>query len=127
MQKIRNITENRKPRSQWKDRYVYTMAGLFGGLLGIHDFYLGFRRTACLQIVLSIVWILLISFELTLIAGVVFLVEFCWIQLELLRRRYEPDGDLMNDEARPLRYLLIAIFWLSSVILPLLFVVIVKV
>ena len=54
-------------------------------------------------------------------AGVMFAVLLLWITGELFLVSHEPDGDRMNDEARPLRILLIALYWFVFILLPLLF------
>lgn len=126
MEKSEDLYKNKKPRSQWKDRYIYTMAGLTGGLAGLHNFYLKRWKSGGGQVLLSIVWITLLSLQFPVLAVACCVAEWLWINLEIFLVRHDPDGDLMNDEARPLRLLLIFVFWLSFVILPLLLVLYVK-
>ncbi len=119
---------NKKPRSQWKDRFVYTMLGLFGGMLGLHNFYLDRHVSAVLQVLCSVAWIACVKIGgYWILAGfAVFAVQVIWITLEIFLVRREPDGDVMNDEARPVRLLLIFVFWIAFIILPLLFTVLMK-
>lgn len=120
---------NKKPRSQWKDRFIYTMLGLFAGMLGIHNFYLGRRFVAVLQILLSASWIWFMS-KGTLIGDItafsLFCLEIIWITAELFLVTREPDGDFMNDDARSIRLMLIFVFWFAFILLPLGFSLFVK-
>ncbi len=123
------MTENnKKPRSQWKDRFIYTMLGLFGGMLGLHNFYLNRYVPAVLQVCCSAAWMILIKLGgYWILTGFsVFALEVVWVTLELFLVKREPDGDAMNDEARPVRLLLIFVFWIAFIILPLLFTVLMK-
>lgn len=123
LKNVNDLYENRKPREQWKDRYIYTILGLFGGVFGVHNFYLGKKKIALLQILISFSWILLLSLSKTLMASVLFGLLLTWVIIEIFCVRYDPDGDLMNDEARPLRLLLAGLFLLVFILLPLLFVI----
>lgn len=122
--------QNKKPRSQWKDRFIYTMLGLFAGMAGVHNFYLKRYIPACAQVVMSGAWIALLSIgeskSILAAACVIFLAELCWITLELFLVEHEPDGDAMNDDARPVRILLIVVFWIAFVILPAAFTLLMK-
>lgn len=113
---------NKKPRSQWKDRFIYTMLGLFAGMAGAHNFYLKRYISACVQLMMSVAWITLLTVAdgKTMLAAacVIFLAELCWITLELFLVERENDGDAMNDDARPVRILLIVVFWIAFIILP---------
>lgn len=115
------LSDNRKVRTQWKDRYIYTILGLTGGALGIHNFYLGYTKKAIVQLIvfLGMITVLIAGYVRT--AGVMFAVLLLWITGELFLVSHEPDGDRMNDEARPLRILLIALYWFVFILLPLLF------
>ncbi len=124
-----SITENnQKPPSQWKDRFIYTMLGLFGGLLGLHNFYLKRTGIAVFQVLCSAAWIVCIKAGAywMLTGFLLFAAETVWVTLELFLVKREPDGDAMNDEARPVRLLLILVFWIAFIILPLLFTVMVR-
>lgn len=123
LKNVNDLYENRKPREQWKDRYIYTILGLFGGVFGVHNFYLGKRKIALLQILISFSWILLLSLSKTVPASILFGLLLAWVIIEIFCVRYDPDGDLMNDEARPLRLLLAGLFLLVFILLPLLFVI----
>lgn len=120
-QKTYILSDNRKVRTQWKDRYIYTILGLTGGALGIHNFYLGYTKKAIVQLIvfLGMITVLIAGYVRT--AGVMFAVLLLWITGELFLVSHEPDGDRMNDEARPLRILLIALYWFVFILLPLLF------
>lgn len=120
-QKTYILSDNRKVRTQWKDRYIYTILGLTGGALGIHNFYLGYTKNAIVQLIvfLGMITVLIAGYVRT--AGVMFAVLLLWITGELFLVSHEPDGDRMNDEARPLRILLIALYWFVFILLPLLF------
>lgn len=120
-QKTYILSDNRKVRTQWKDRYIYTILGLTGGALGIHNFYLGYTKKAIVQLIvfLGMITVLIAGFVRT--AGVMFAILLLWITGELFLVSHEPDGDRMNDEARPLRILLIALYWFVFILLPLLF------
>ena len=120
-QKTYILSENRKVRTQWKDRYIYTILGLTGGALGIHNFYLGYTKKAIVQLIvfLGMITVLIAGYVRT--AGVMFAILLLWITGELFLVSHEPDGDRMNDEARPLRILLIALYWFVFILLPLLF------
>lgn len=120
-QKIYILTDNRKARTQWKDRYIYTILGLTGGALGIHNFYLGYTKTAFVQFIVFLGLIIALIAGYVRTAGVMFACLLLWITGELFLVSHEPDGDRMNDEARPLRILLIALFWFVFILLPLLF------
>lgn len=122
-QKTYILSDNRKVRTQWKDRYIYTILGLTGGALGIHNFYLGYTKKAIVQLIvfLGMITVLIAGYVRT--AGVMFAVLLLWITGELFLVSHEPDGDRMNDEARPLRILLIALYWFVFILLPLLFFV----
>lgn len=119
--------ENRKPRSQWKDRYVYTMLGLFGGLLGLHNFYLGRWKIALAQVLLSLGWILALSCAWMRAAWLFFGIVLIWMLLDVFCVKHEPDGDLMNDEAASLRLLLIIVYLFVFIFLPLLFMIYIKI
>ncbi|MBQ7401140.1 MAG: TM2 domain-containing protein [Lentisphaeria bacterium] len=108
-------------RTQWKDRYIYTILGLTGGAFGIHNFYLGYTKKAIVQLIvfLGMITVLIAGYVRT--AGVMFAILLLWITGELFLVSHEPDGDRMNDEARPLRILLIALYWFVFILLPLLF------
>lgn len=119
--------ENRKAPSQWKDRFIYTMLGLFAGMFGIHNFYLRRFAVGAAQALTALLWIVLLRFpwsspaaaKFTLFAAfAIFLIEVVWVTLELFLVKREPDGDAMNDEARPVRLLLIAVFWIAFILLP---------
>ncbi len=119
---------NKKPRSQWKDRFIYTILGLFAGMTGAHNFYLRRYFPACAQLLLSVFWIVCLSVRpatlfcaklFMMTACIVFLFEIIWITAELFYVRREPDGDAMNDELRPIRILFILLFWLTFILLPL--------
>lgn len=120
-QKTYILSDNRKVRTQWKDRYIYTILGLTGGALGIHNFYLGYTKKAIVQLIvfLGMITVLIAGYVRT--AGVMFAILLLWITGELFLVSHEPDGDRMNDEARPLRILLIALYWFVFILLPLLF------
>lgn len=120
-QKTYILSDNRKVRAQWKDRYIYTILGLTGGALGIHNFYLGYTKKAIVQLIvfLGMITVLIAGYVRT--AGVMFAILLLWITGELFLVSHEPDGDRMNDEARPLRILLIALYWFVFILLPLLF------
>lgn len=120
-QKTYILSDNRKVRTQWKDRYIYTILGLTGGALGIHNFYLGYTKKAIVQLIvfLGMITVLIAGYVRT--AGVMFAILLLWITGELFLVSHEPDGDRMNDEARPLRILLIALYWVVFILLPLLF------
>lgn len=120
-QKTYILSDNRKVRTQWKDRYIYTILGLTGGALGIHNFYLGYTKKAIVQLIvfLGMITVLIAGYVRT--AGVMFAILLLWITWELFLVSHEPDGDRMNDEARPLRILLIALYWFVFILLPLLF------
>ncbi len=117
---------NIKPRTQWKDRYIYTILGLTGGLLGIHNFYLGYTKIAVAQVIVSLGWLVALIAGSELLAEILFACELFWITGELLLVSREPDGDRMNDEARPLRLLLIAVYWVVFILLPILFLLYLK-
>ena len=126
---------NKKLPSQWKDRFIYNMLGLFAGMLGIHNFYLRRYIPAIVQIFMSITWISAVSVTcgtremaqlMLLIAFAVFSAEVIWITLELFLVKREPDGDAMEDGARPVRIMLIIVFWIAFIILPLLFSLMMK-
>ncbi len=104
------------------------MLGLFGGMLGLHNFYLNRYVPAVLQICCSAAWMILIKQGgYWILPGFsVFALEVVWVTLELFLVKREPDGDAMNDEARPVRLLLIFVFWIAFIILPLLFTVLMK-
>lgn len=116
--RVGEVYENRKPREQWKDRYIYTILGLFGGVLGLHNFYLGRKKTASFQIFCSLLWIIFLVAGYAETALIFFSILLIWITADTLFVAHEPDGDRMNDEARPLRILLIVLFWLFFVLLP---------
>ena len=120
-QKTYILSDNRKVRTQWKDRYIYTILGLTGGAFGIHNFYLGYTKKATVQLIifLGMITVLIAGYVRT--AGVMFAILLLWITGELFLVSHEPDGDRMNDEARPLRILLIALYWFVFILLPLLF------
>lgn len=127
--------ENKKPRSQWKDRFIYTMLGLFAGLVSAHNFYLRRYFAAGTQLAMSAVWVFCLSWPWPtpaaarasmLAAIVIFCVEVIWITLELFLVAREPDGDAMNDEARPVRILLIVVFWVAFILLPLGFALLIQ-
>lgn len=120
-QKTYILSDNRKVRTQWKDRYIYTILGLTGGAFGIHNFYLGYTKKAIVQLIvfLGMITVLIAGYVRT--AGVMFAILLLWITGELFLVSHEPDGDRMNDEARPLRILLIALYWFVFILLPLLF------
>ncbi len=130
------LTEfNRKPRSRWKDRFIYTMLGLFAGMAGAHNWYLKRYVCAGLQLLLSAAWISLLSLDYTsrmqaeylmLAALVIFCAETLWINLEIFLVKREPDGDAMNDEAGPVRLLLIFVFWLTFIVMPLGFTLLIQ-
>lgn len=121
---------NKKPRSQWKDRFIYTMFGLFAGMAGAHNFYLKRYISACVQLAMTATWItLLIAADgknILAAACVIFLAELCWITLELFLVERENDGDAMNDDARPVRILLIVVFWIAFIILPAVFTLLMR-
>ena len=120
-QKTYILSDNRKVRTQWKDRYIYTILGLTGGALGIHNFYLGYTKKAIVQLIVFLGMITVLIAGYVRAAGGVFACLFLWITGELFLVSHEPDGDRMNDEARPLRILLIALYWFVFILLPLLF------
>ena len=120
-QKTYILSDNRKVRTQWKDRYIYTILGLTGGALGIHNFYLGYTKKAIVQLIVFLGMITVLIAGSVRTAGVMFAVLLLWITGELFLVSHEPDGDRMNDEARPLRILLIALYWFVFILLPLLF------
>jgi len=134
---------NKKPRSQWKNRFIYTICGLFAGLVGGHNFYLGRKLAAITQLMMAIVWISLLAFAQTeslpefferfpmlayilpgsssgivTLATIVFAIELIWVYAEIFTVKREPDGDAMDDEAGPVRILLIFAFIFSFIILP---------
>lgn len=121
LQKAQSLSENRKARQQWKDRYIYTILGLTGGALGIHNFYLGYTKKAIVQLIVFLGMLAALIAGYVRVAGGLFACLFLWITGELFLVSHEPDGDRMNDEARPLRILLIALYWLVFILLPLLF------
>lgn len=120
-QKTYILSDNRKVRTQWKDRYIYTILGLTGGALGIHNFYLGYTKKAIVQLIVFLGMITVLIAGSVRTAGVMFAILLLWITGELFLVSHEPDGDRMNDEARPLRILLIALYWFVFILLPLLF------
>lgn len=108
---------NKKPRSKWKDRFIYTMLGLFAGMFGIHNFYIGRKVVGFIQIIFAAAWITLLaklwnnvfeitSFQADMTALAIFIAEIIWVDLEVFLIRREKDSDIMNDEARPARILL---------------------
>lgn len=117
---------NRKPRSQWKDRYIYTILGLTGGALGLHNFYLGRKRSAVLQVIFSVALLFALALGYERVAGSFFAGLLLWIAGELFLVSREPDGDRMNDEARPLRILLILVYGFVFIVLPVLFLFYIK-
>ena len=120
-QKTYILSDNRKVRTQWKDRYIYTILGLTGGALGIHNFYLGYTKKAIVQLIVFLGMLAALIAGYVRTAGVMFAILLLWITGELFLVSHEPDGDRMNDEARPLRILLIALYWFVFILLPLLF------
>ena len=127
---IRETSQNKKPYGQWKNRFIYTMLGIFAGSLGVHNFYAGRKVPACLQLLLVILWVGLLVLEsfltglgipdelLQYSAGILFAAELLWVYLEVFLVRRDGDGDLMDDQARPARILLAIIVIIAYVILP---------
>jgi len=58
---IRETYYNKKPYGQWKNRFIYTMFGLFAGMIGVHDFYAKRRKFGYLHILVSVLWIVFLS------------------------------------------------------------------
>lgn len=122
---------NKKPRQEWKNRFIYAFLGLFVGAVGAHNFYAGYKVRAVGQLILALIWLPMLSGlwnrfsglpqeTLTPIAlGLAFL-EMIWVYLEVFLVAKDSDGDYMSDEAYPVRILLSAIVIVMYVILPLL-------
>lgn len=127
-----DLYENKKPRSQWKSRLVFAMYGLFLGAVGAHNFYLGRKNVAWMQVILLGIWLPMLlglwskAFGLpqgpfTILAGALAAGEMIWVYLEMFLVKREPDGDLMNDEAYPVRILLTCLVIFVYVVMPGLF------
>ena len=111
---------NKKPRQEWKNRFIYAFLGLFVGAVGAHNFYAGYKVRAVGQLILALIWLPMLSGlwnrfsglpqeTLTPIAlGLAFL-EMIWVYLEVFLMAKDSDGDYMSDEAYPVRILLSAI------------------
>ena len=128
---IRETYHNKKPYGQWKNRFIYSMLGLFAGALGVHNFYAGRKVRGILQLLTAIIWLQLLVLG-PVIAGktgiseiflqnaalAVFGAELLWVYLEVFLLKRDSDGDVMDDQARPARILLAIIVIVAYVILP---------
>lgn len=137
MKLVRNhpSDENRIPRPPGKDRFVYTVSGLFAGMSGIHNFYLGRYLCGAVQALTALLWIMLLRYpwstpsaaRMSFFAALaLFFAEIIWVTLELFLISREPGGAVMKDDARSLRFLLIAVFWIAFILLPLAFTLLVS-
>ena len=112
-----------------KDRFIYTMLGLFIGVFGVHNFFAGRKKSAFIQLLLGILWIFLLSFPVAKWTGcseetcntwtiAIFSVGLLWVYLEVFLVQRDGNGNYMDDPARPARILLAILVLVAFVILP---------